>query len=611
MSFRLVKNVLCSLLFVGCAYLGGRWLSEQAQTMDLALHYSITDTLTQLNAIDARWNEDLLKSRLSLNRHYDPLVEEAMVQSRLEAHLVASLASVVSGNAQVPSALQEYQAVVKIKHEQMERFKSQNSILRNSAEFISLGARTLAKTITETVSQAEMTSETFSDLERHVQELLTGLLEYTTKPQSDTAQFVEQTTDTLHDFAQLHVLPTPVHEALGVVLNHARAILRAKPLVDSLLTTIVSQPTTKRLEQLRGHYDQLYAGQLARGDLYKSTFFGYLAAVSILTVAIILRWWNRRRIELLTTANEALEQKAALSTELSNAYDELKRSQMRLVQSEKMSALGQMVAGVAHEINTPLAYSRSNVSLVQEQLAGVATLVEAAEQQATLLQDETNHAETLKAQCSMVAELAKSLQADDCLTEMHELLQASLSGLDQIADMVVNLRDFSRLDRKKIDKVNLNDGLDSALLIAKNTLKHKVDIVKHYGEIPHVTCAPSQINQVFLNMLVNASQAMDERGTITLTTRAAGEYVEVCIADDGKGIPAEALPHIFEPFFTTKTVGEGTGLGLAISYQIIEQHGGSIAVESHIGQGTCFTIRIPINLHANASLDEVPELAFA
>ena len=185
--------------------------------------------------------------------------------------------------------------------------------------------------------------------------------------------------------------------------------------------------------------------------------------------------------------------------------------------------------------------------------------------------------------------------------EMGELLQASVSGLDQISEMVLNLKDFSRLDRKKVDKVNLNDGLDSALMIAQNTLKHKVEVIKKYGDIPPIACALSQINQVFLNLLVNAAQAIEEWGMITLTTMAKGDHVEVTIEDDGSGIPTEALPHIFEPFFTTKDVGEGTGLGLAISYQIIEQHGGTISAQSEVGQGTRFTISLPAAVKSSPS----------
>lgn len=177
---------------------------------------------------------------------------------------------------------------------------------------------------------------------------------------------------------------------------------------------------------------------------------------------------------------------------------------------------------------------------------------------------------------------------------MQELLQASLSGLDQIREMVLSLKDFSRLDRKKVDRVNLNDGLESTLSIAHNSLKYKAKVIKYYGDIPLVTCAPSQINQVFLNLLVNAAQAIEGEGTITITTRVKGKHVEVAITDTGKGIPDDVLPRIFEPFFTTKEVGEGTGLGLAISYQIVEQHGGTLTVESAVGHGTCFTVSLPV-----------------
>ncbi len=170
--------------------------------------------------------------------------------------------------------------------------------------------------------------------------------------------------------------------------------------------------------------------------------------------------------------------------------------------------------------------------------------------------------------------------------------------------MVLNLKDFSRLDRKKIDQVNLNEGLDSALMIAQNTLKHKAEVVKKYGDIPPVKCAPSQINQVFLNMLVNAAQAIEEWGTITLTTVAKRKHVEVVIEDDGQGIPEDILPNIFNPFYTTKDVGEGTGLGLAISYQIIEQHGGEISVESTIGKGTRFIISLPLTSDVESKMLE-------
>ena len=169
---------------------------------------------------------------------------------------------------------------------------------------------------------------------------------------------------------------------------------------------------------------------------------------------------------------------------------------------------------------------------------------------------------------------------------------------------MLNLKNFSRLDRSKISSFNLNEGLDSALLLAKHELKH-LTIKKNFGEIPAITCSPSQLNQVFLNLINNAAQAIESgTGELTLTTRVEdAQHVAVEISDNGKGIPPEIMSKIFDPFFTTKAVGKGTGLGLSISYKIIEQHGGKISVDSTVGKGTKFTIVLPLTPPVSADLE--------
>jgi len=182
------------------------------------------------------------------------------------------------------------------------------------------------------------------------------------------------------------------------------------------------------------------------------------------------------------------------------------------------------------------------------------------------------------------------------------LVNDGLFGIGEITEIVGNLKDFSRLDRSKVTSFNLNDGLKSSLGLARHMLK-SIKVHRQFGEIPAITCAPSQINQVFLNLITNAAQALaPENGEITLTTRAAGGGVVVEVADNGKGIPPEVLPKIFDPFFTTKEVGKGTGLGLSISYKIVQQHGGRIEVASEIGKGTKFTVSLPLKSPADAEL---------
>ena len=185
------------------------------------------------------------------------------------------------------------------------------------------------------------------------------------------------------------------------------------------------------------------------------------------------------------------------------------------------------------------------------------------------------------------------LRQQKIIEELQGLVEDGVHGTTQMSEIVGNLKDFSRLDRSKVTQFNLNEGITSTLALAKHQLK-TVSVEKHLGDIPFVNCTPSQINQVFLNLITNAAQALKRgRGNITITTRKQGEGVAVDIEDDGTGIPEEVLPKIFDPFFSTKDIGKGTGLGLSISYKIIQQHGGRIDVESAAGQGTRFTVYLP------------------
>jgi len=284
----------------------------------------------------------------------------------------------------------------------------------------------------------------------------------------------------------------------------------------------------------------------------------------------------------------------ANTDELNQAYTQLKSSQMALVQSEKMASLGQMVAGVAHEINTPLGYVQNNVAMGQEIFMQVRNLLADYEALVDKLLDEQASEEQIAAQMQQISAMRADFDAQEMLGEMQGLMVDSLYGIDQISELVLNLKDFSRMDAAATEAVNINACIESALNIGRNVLKNKVEIVKNLADLPKITCDPSQLNQVFLNLFTNAAQAMEDKGELTIATWFADAAVHISVTDNGKGIAAENLTRIFDPFFTTKPVGEGTGLGLAISHQIIQQHGGEITVESHLGAGTSFHIRLPV-----------------
>jgi signal transduction histidine kinase len=278
---------------------------------------------------------------------------------------------------------------------------------------------------------------------------------------------------------------------------------------------------------------------------------------------------------------------------LSTAYVELKESQVQLVQAEKMSSLGELVAGISHEINTPLWYLISNSTVLQERIGAFGEFVDLAEGMLDSIKRGSDVRDTIRQGLADMKRLLDDGMKDD-IDEAKDLVSDSIEGLEELTELAQSLKDFSRLDRARFDEFNVNDGLDKTLLIAKNKLKNKATIHKHYGDVPRVRCSPSQINQVFLNLLTNAADAIEESGEIVIRTVAENESVSVSISDTGCGISEENLARIRDPFFTTKEVGKGTGLGLSIVDRIVTSHGGDLSIESKEGKGTTVTIVLPL-----------------
>lgn len=273
--------------------------------------------------------------------------------------------------------------------------------------------------------------------------------------------------------------------------------------------------------------------------------------------------------------------------ELENAYGELKRTQARVLQQEKMASIGVLAAGVAHEINNPIGFVSSNLGMLQKYLDRLVQYIDFLQKHLEARQDENTREESVQ--------LWRQLKLDFVLADSRDLISESLEGAARVCKIVQDLKGFSRVDRPERSFANVNDLLESTITIAWNELKYKVELVRNYGEVPDIECFPQQLNQVFMNLLVNASQAISENGTITVTTWSDEEGVGVSIADTGCGMDEVTLKRIFEPFFTTKEVGKGTGLGLSIVYEIIAvNHRGRIWATSEKGKGSTFTMSIPL-----------------
>jgi signal transduction histidine kinase len=297
---------------------------------------------------------------------------------------------------------------------------------------------------------------------------------------------------------------------------------------------------------------------------------------------------SRKLIE--EAMQQRLQEVTELNIQLHEAQERLVQSQQQLLQNEKLASIGQLAAGVAHEINNPIGYVFSNIGTLQNYIDDLLSLIDAN----VKAEGEIASATTRDA----LARLRKQIDLDYLKSDVLDLMRESREGIERVRKIVQDLKDFSHVDATADWQwVDLHRGLESTLNIVNNEIKYKADVIREFGQLPQVQCMPSQLNQVFMNLFVNAAHAMPDqvRGTITVRTGQQGAEVWVEVSDTGKGMTPEVVQRIFEPFFTTKPIGKGTGLGLSLSFGIIKKHNGRIEVSSTPGVGTTFRIVLPIS----------------
>ena len=370
------------------------------------------------------------------------------------------------------------------------------------------------------------------------------------------------------------------------VIRLAIVVLGVALVASRLLVELINRPI-----------ERLVAGtyRIARGDLTQEVEVDFPREIGELAQSLNHMMLDlnssRRDLELAAQTLEQrvhdrtqeIEEKNARLTEL---IETMKRMQDQLVHSEKMASLGQLVAGIAHEINNPVNFISANITPLKNYIRDVKTLIARYDE----------HVHSDEALREAILQIKREIEFDFLIDDLDVLIRDVESGAIRIKRIVQDLRNFSRLDEAELKTIDLHQSLDTTLNLLGHIYEGRITVSKNYGDVPPVDCYAGQLNQVFMNMLANAGQAIAEKGNVWITTRLDGGQVVISIRDDGKGIPEDALPKIFDPFFTTKDVGEGTGLGLSISYGIIEKHHGDITVNSKVGEGTEFIIRIPRNL---------------
>jgi signal transduction histidine kinase len=367
------------------------------------------------------------------------------------------------------------------------------------------------------------------------------------------------------------------------------ARMRLQAIVDSLETEDIFELKDGRVFECKSRPQYLGESIVGRVFGFNDITARTLAEAALRESRDHLEKGVRERTAELQAANASLQAEKLHQQEL---IKKLEEAQNQLLQSEKMASMGQLAAGVAHEINNPVGFVNSNLGTLERYVDNLLRLLDAYEKLEPSLDENT---------LQDLRQLKKEIDTAYLRQDISDLLAESLEGMQRVKRIVQDLKDFSHVDRAELEWADLEKGLESTLNVVWNELKYKARVIKEYTHPPAIECLPSQLNQVFMNLLINATHSIETTGEITLRTGFDQENVWVEVEDTGNGIPAENLTRIFEPFFTTKPVGKGTGLGLSLSYGIVKKHHGKIEVASEVGKGTKFKVILPRTIEAPAS----------
>lgn len=588
------------LILSGIILIGGLvFIYSKSHTFSATSQAEIRRDLRTLESLDSQWGLDIWKAKDSYETFYpegDSPLEKIL---KLKTEIDKDFGKL--NNKNLLNVSLKMNGIIEEKKEIIKGFNAQIFLLKNSLSYISTESAVLDKLIWESLSKKELTKDAcikVFELDDLNKRLLSDSLKFSVS-KSEKSKYellsilknLRDVHDGLNDLNGKNPIIQNLLDQIDIVTMHAETIIEQIVVERTLMEKISHfnlRDNTNDLDELLGNE---YSAQIAIQSNYQKLLFAY--AFFLVMLVIYAGFKVFKSLAEVKVANSSLEAKVQERTkEAVDALDLLKESQIQLVQAEKMSSVGQMVAGVSHEINTPLGYVKGNLQTISSRFPYIDELLD--EVQKLVILNRASPDSTVRDQCSIVGYALTQIIDNEIMPELKSITSDSLDGILKISEIVIGLKNFSRIDRAQNTEFDIHEGIESTLKIATNVVRDKKIVKDFKRDLPHVFCAPSSINQVILNLISNAAQATDKDGVITISTFERNKNVCVSITDNGAGMSQTVMSKIFEPFYTTKPVGEGTGLGLSICQKIIQEHKGTLTVDSKEGEWTKLTIELPI-----------------
>jgi signal transduction histidine kinase len=560
----------------------------KSQSINPAQHYRFIHDIRLLKDLASDTNADMLRARFAIDTNYSRLVRHSEQLRLRQLKLRNELPLMINTDrAALQEQFRQIEVTLSRQSVLVERFKSQNTILQNSLRYFPWLAQTTLKTFAaQGINPA---------VQNQLQALLESMLIDNINTRSPLKPQIQQQISQIATLSAAQ--PTTVRTAIEAVLMHAQVIVQLKGDVQQIINEATRLPIAQPLERFINSYEGIQTRVMREAGIYR----GCLYAACLGLLGFVIRLYRiRYRARLLTIANTNLEKVVDERTQnLTKTLNDLQESQVQLIQAEKMAGLGQLVAGIAHEINNPISFIYSNITPTTRYVNDLMGIIE---------RYQTIYPDPVPA----IDDYLSEIDWEFTKTDLPQTLTSMRTGADRIREIVLSLRNFSRLDEADKKPANLNEGVISTLLILQHRLKAQTDrcaipVIQDLGPLPKILCYPGQINQVLMNLIANAIDALEEalaqnpqlQPEIGIRTSVISEgshsMIRVEVADNGIGMSPATQQKLFNPFFTTKPVGKGTGLGTSISYQIVvDRHGGRIHCESTLGQGSRFTLEFPI-----------------